>query len=136
MPTHRLLPTLALLLAFSLPACDSADPLPPPPPPSVPTLTGQYLGTQTLQGATFTMEMQLIENNGVVNGNGTITFAGPTAFSATGTYNFPNVALTIRSSGLEDLNFTGTLAADGNSLSGTLNGASQFDNFGITLRRQ
>jgi hypothetical protein len=123
---------LVLLLAGFLTACDSSDP---DPVQNNPALSGQWRGTATVQGSTLTVNLQIVENNGVVNGNGTITLANPVAVSATGTYNFPSVALTIRSSGLEDLNFTGTLGADGRSLSGSMSG-SGFDNFAITLSKQ
>lgn len=140
-PSDRLRRAAAAFLLLALLAvagCDSSDPVDDnddPPPPTVPTLTGSYLGTTTVQGATFTIDMQIVENGGSVNGNGTLVFIDPVAVSASGTYNFPNVSMTIRSSGLQDLNFSGTLSADGQSITGTMRG-SGFDNFGITLRRQ
>jgi hypothetical protein len=100
-----------------------------------PNLDGRWLGTTTVQGATFTADLQINENGGNVNATGTVTFINPLAVSATGTYNFPNVSMTIQSSGFEDLNFSGTLSADGDQLTGSMNG-SGFDNFSITLRRQ
>lgn len=99
-----------------------------------PTLSGSWFGTTTVQGATFTVDLQMTENSGNVNANGTIVFVDPIAVNATGTYNFPTVSMTIRSSGLADLNFNGTLSADGNSLTGSMRG-SGFDNFSVTLRR-
>ena len=100
-----------------------------------PTITGSWFGTTTVQGSTFTVDIQLNDNSGSVNGNGTMVFVEPLAVNANGTYNFPNLSMTIRSSGFQDLNFNGTLSADGNSLTGSLRG-SAFDNFSITLRRQ
>jgi|GEM_PF-2070555 len=132
---RALLLPLALLLAAALPACDSADPEPQLPPPAAPSLSGQWQGNTTVQGSLLTLNLQLVESGGNVNGNGTINLGTPLAVSATGTYNFPSVAMTIRSSGFADLNFSGTLGADGRSLSGTMQG-SGFDNFGITLTRQ
>jgi hypothetical protein len=124
--------TLALVVSVAgLSGCDSSDPNGGP----SPMLTGSWNGTSTVQGLSFNVSLQLVENNGAVNGNGTITLQNTVAVSATGTYNFPAVSMTIRSSGFEDLNFSGTLSADGNSISGTMMG-SGFDNFGLTLRRQ
>ena len=100
----------------------------------IPNLTGSWFGTTTVQGATFTADLQVSETGGIVNANGTLVFVEPIAVSATGTYNFPQVSMTIRSTGLEDLNFNATLSADGESLTGSMRG-SGFDNFGITLRR-
>jgi hypothetical protein len=100
-----------------------------------PSLTGSWLGTATVEGSTLTVNVQLNENNGAVNGNGVMTLIDPVAVNITGTYNFPSVSMTIRSSGLADLNFNGNLSAGGNSLTGSMSG-SGFDNFSITLQRQ
>lgn len=131
----RKLSLFLLLLALPLvAACDSADPAPPPPPPP-PSLGGSWAGSTTIQGLVFSLSAQLVENNGVVNGNGTLTYQNPLAVTITGTYNFPSVSMTIRASGFEDLNYSATLGADGRTLSGTMSG-SGFDNFGLTLTRQ
>ena len=100
-----------------------------------PTLSGSWAGTTTVAGATFTVDLQMTETSGNVNANGTLVYIDPIAVNATGTYNFPSVSMTIRSSGLQDLNFDGDLTADGKSLTGSMRG-SGFDNFSITLRRQ
>lgn len=123
---------VALLLAITLVGvgCDSGGD-----DDKDPALTGHWMGTTTVQGATFTVDMQFNEVNGNVNANGTLVYVDPLAVTGTGTYNFPNVSLTIRSSGFTDLNFTGTLSADGDQLTGSIR-ASGFDNFSITLRRQ
>ncbi len=122
---------VALLLAITLVGvgCDSGGD------DKDPGLSGQWMGTTTVQGATFTVDMQLNEVSGNVNANGTIVFVEPLAVTGSGTYNFPNVSLTIKSTGFADLNFTGTLSADGDQLTGSMRG-SGFDNFSITLRRQ
>lgn len=131
----RKLSLFMLLLALPLvTACDSADPEPPPPP-GPPALSGQWQGSTTIQGLVFSLNAQLVENSGVVNGNGTLNFQNPIAVNITGTYNFPSVSMTIRSNGFEDLNYSATLGADGRTLSGTMSG-SGFDNFGLTLTRQ
>lgn len=100
-----------------------------------PSVSGSWLGTATINGGTMTMSIQLQENSGSLNGNGTLTFVDPLAINATGTHNYPNVSMTIRSSDLQDMNFNATMSGDGNALTGTLQG-SGFNNFSFTLRRQ
>ncbi len=122
---------VALLLAITLigVGCDSGGD------DKDPSLSGRWLGTATIQGGTLTVDVQMSENNGAVTATGFVSLVEPVAVSGTGTYNFPNVSVTLRSSGIDDMNFSGTLGADGQTLAGTMN-ASGFANFGITLRRQ
>jgi len=100
-----------------------------------PSVSGSWMGTATIEGGTLTINLQILENSGNLNGNGTLTFVEPLSINANGTHNYPNVSMTIRSSNLEDLNYNATLSGDGNSLTGTLQG-SGFNNFSFTLRRQ
>lgn len=126
----RLLFFLCLLtLPVALMACDSAEE------DEDPTISGQWQGTANFQGTPLTVSILLTERDQAITGSGTVTFVNPVAVSVTGTHNYPNVALTIQSSGLEDLNFSGTLTGDARSISGSLSG-SGFDNFAITLRKQ
>ena len=128
---YKLAPALLLLLFVFVAGCDSGG----DDDESDPTVTGSWVGTTTVQGAVLTMDIQLTERDQTINGSGSLTLVDPIAVRITGTHNFPNVALTITSSGLQDLNFTGTLAGGGESLTGRLVG-SGFDNFSITLRKQ
>lgn len=98
-------------------------------------LRGEWVGTTTLEGTTFTMSLQLTDNNGSVNANGLITWIDPVSVNGAGTFNFPNFSITLSSSGFADMNFSGTLGAGGNTLTGTLN-ASGFESFAITLTRR
>lgn len=131
MPTRlaRLFTLTALLvLPLGLLGCDSGGDE------SDPTVTGSWTGNANFEGSQVTLSLQLTERDQLINGSGSIQLVNTVAVSASGTHNFPNVSLTLTSTGLEDLNFQGTLSGDGNSLSGSLSG-SGFENFGITLRK-
>nr|BCX01925.1 MAG: hypothetical protein KatS3mg041_1971 [Bacteroidota bacterium] len=96
-----------------------------------PGLSGRWTGV--VQG--ITIDVTLVETKGTITGSGSIQAPGVSiSVSVTGTYSFPNVSMTFRSTGYEDFTFSGTLSADGNTLSGSLNG-SGFNNVAITLRR-
>jgi hypothetical protein len=123
---------LALLLAVSLAACDSSDP---DPVQTNPSLSGEWRGSENLQGNQLSLNLQLLENNGVVNGTGTIQVQNSLAVSVSGIYNFPTVSLTMRNNTIEDVNFTGSLAADGRSINGQMSG-SGIENLAFRLTKQ
>lgn len=130
--THRYrrpLRWLLLLLILTLPACDSGAE------DEDPSLNGSWQGTTTISGLTVGMAMQLNEASGAVTGNGTVSAPDPVAVTITGTYTYPNVSLTLRSTSFADLSFAGTVSGDGKAISGSLNG-SGFNNFGLTIRKQ
>ncbi|MCS7081522.1 MAG: hypothetical protein N2561_03300 [Bacteroidetes bacterium] len=96
-----------------------------------PGLSGRWVGI--VQGVT--LDVTLVESKGTITGSGSVQAPGVSiSVSVTGTYSFPNVSMTFRSTGYEDFTFSGTLSADGNTLAGALNG-SGFNNVAITLRR-
>lgn len=120
---------LLAVLPFTVISCDSGGDE------GDPVVTGSWFGTTTVQGDTFTMDVQLTERDSQITGNGTMTFVETVAVTVQGTHNFPNVSITLQSTGFEDLNFNGTLSGDGNAITGSLRG-SGFDNFSITIRKQ
>jgi hypothetical protein len=125
-----------MLLALTLAAActeSATSPVAPPvvPPPADPVASGAWAGT--VQGMTVTLT--LAESNNTIAGSGNISAPGSSlALTATGTRAHPSVALTLRASGFEDMNFQGNFSGN-NMIVGTLNG-SGFSNEGLTLRRQ
>lgn len=79
------------------------------------SLTGTYSGSS--QG--ITLSMTLTDTNGNITGSGTVD---GTPFTVTGSRNDLSVTLQISSPQLVPLTFTGTLAADASTLTGTLAG--------------
>jgi hypothetical protein len=78
--------------------------------------------------------MTLQETGGQVNGNGSITGPGGSlAITVSGTYNEPNAALAIASSGFSDLSLTGVVGEE--QFTGNFQG-SGFTGTSITLQRQ
>jgi hypothetical protein len=87
------------------------------------------------QGVTVArLDLALNEANGTVTGEGTLGDAGGAiAVTASGTYEAPNLSLTLSSEGLESVNLTAVVSkAD---MRGTLSG-SGFDNTPIRMMRQ
>lgn len=128
----RPLYTLALLVILSgtLVACSDN-----PVEADDPMITGRWAGQTTIQGTPLSMDIQLQENNGTINGAGTMVLVDPLAITVTGVYNFPSMTMTVRSNDFEDMSFSGDLGADGNTINGSMRG-SGFDNFAFSLRRQ
>ncbi len=124
-------PAFALLIALTLTSAACSD----NPVEADPSLTGRWFGQTTIQGTPLSVDLQMQENAGTVNAVGNMVFVDPIAVTASGVYNFPSLSLTVRSSGFDDLSFSGELGADGNSITGSMRG-SGFDNFSVTLRRQ
>lgn len=125
--------TLVLVMALALPSSGCSDN---PVDANEPSITGSWSGFSNVQGTPITLSLQMVENGGSVSGNGSISALNSVAVSVTGTYNYPALSLTIRSSGFQDTAFSGTLAAGGNSITGSMSGSSTFENFSITLNRQ
>ncbi|HEX7070928.1 MAG TPA: hypothetical protein VF190_08985 [Rhodothermales bacterium] len=123
--------SVALLLAITLVGvgCDSGGD------DDEPSLTGRWVANTTFQGVNLIIDLQLTQNGGNVSANGTVRLVNIVAISGNGTYNHPSVALTLTSTGLEDMNFTGSVVSGNQEISGTLNG-SGFENFSVSLRRQ
>lgn len=97
------------------------------------SVTGTYSGSN--QGVTVTLT--LTESGGTVTGSGTIV-EGANTFPVTvaGTFNAPNVNLTLTSAQLQaPIQLTGTVSNDGRTINGTMNG-SGLNNFTITLTLQ
>lgn len=98
------------------------------------SVTGRYTGSN--QG--ISVDLTLTENNGNVTGSGTIVDGQQSTFSisVSGTFNAPNVNLTLTSAQLQEpIQLTGTVANDGSSINGTMSG-SGLSNFSITLNLQ
>jgi hypothetical protein len=98
-------------------------------------VAGAWRGPVQNNGATIaTLSLTLNETSGSVRGNGALgNDLGSIVLNASGTYNSPNLSLTLSSVGFESVNLTATVGkAD---MQGTLNG-SGFINDPITLTRQ
>ncbi len=127
---NRAIPKIlsVLFLALSVTACDSggddADP----------TLDGNWSGTTVVGTSSIQMTVNLVENNRVINGSGTLVIGGNFAVTVTGTHNYPNVTLTI-TDGIDTLSFTGTVAGGDNSITGSLTGGGLTGTISFTLSR-
>lgn len=122
---------LAGFLAFV--ACGGSEPVAPPPPP---TASGNWIATITASGLTIAVNLSLSQDaNMAVTGGGTFAAATSSAVSVSGFHNFPTVSLTVTSSGFQDMNYSGTMSADGTRITGTLNG-SGFQNAQMNLTKQ
>lgn len=98
-------------------------------------VAGSWSGPIREQGATVArLDLTLDEANGTVTGDGTLGDAGGgIAVTASGTYDGPNLSLTLSSEGLEGVELTAVVGkAD---LRGTLRG-SGFDDTPIRMTRQ
>jgi hypothetical protein len=125
--------SLVLVMTLAFPSSGCSDN---PVDSTEPSITGSWAGTSNVQGTPVTLSLQMVENGGSVSGNGSLSAVSSVAVSVTGTYNYPALSLTIRSSGFQDTAFSGTLAAGGNAITGSMSGSSTFENFSITLNRQ
>jgi hypothetical protein len=117
--------SLALMLAL-LAACGDG-----PTDPPIPSLTGRWTGTT----GDIAVDLTLTETGGALSGSGHL--AAPSmslAITATGTHAHPNVSMTIRAQGYEDMDYSGTMSGDA-AIVGRLNG-SGFTNEGLTLNRR
>lgn len=94
------------------------------------SVTGRYAGSN--QG--ITVDLTLTETSGNVTGSGTLSDAQNTFnVNASGSFDAPNINLTLSSAQLqENITLTGTVADNGSSINATLNG-SGLNNFSITL---
>lgn len=93
--------------------------------------TGTWIGT----ASGITLNVTLNDNNGTVNGSGSISSSGGSlALTVTGTRAGNVVSLTARATGFQDVNYSGTFVTQ-RQINGTLNG-SGFNNFALTLNRQ
>ena len=100
---------------------------------SNPTMSGSWLGAES----GLTLKLTLHEDSdGNITGSGTMigNNGESIACDVTGTNAYPNVTLTLSSTGYYDVNFTGKFVDD-DTVDGELNG-SGFTNFNITLVRQ
>jgi Divergent InlB B-repeat domain len=98
-------------------------------------VAGSWTGPIREQGNTVArLDLALNEANGAVTGEGTLgNGAGSIAVTASGTYDGPDLALALRSEGLESVNLTAVVSkAD---MRGTLSG-SGFNNTPIRMTRQ
>ena len=96
---------------------------------------GTWTGSASDSAATLTATLTLSESKGTISGSGNLSGpGGAAAITVTGTHTGANVSLTLAIAGFQPANFTGTVAADGLRMFGTLNG-SGFQHFVITLTR-
>jgi len=118
------LAVLALILALAACGGDATGP-------KTPSVSGGWTGTVMEAGS---LNLTLVETSGTLTGSGSLsagTFAA--ALTVTGAHAHPNVSLTMKSAGYEDMNFAGTMTDD-RTIAGTLNG-SGFSGQAVTLRR-
>ena len=129
MSITRIIGVITLALATIGAGC--SDPTSPPP-----SFTGTWTGTTASEGVAFSISITATETNGQINGSGVFTVgsAGGLAFTVTGSHAHPQVSLTIRSSGVQDANYSGSFTSE-NGVDGTLNG-SGFANLPLALQRQ
>ena len=121
--------TAVLLLALApvLAACGDSSTEP-----RTPSASGTWTGV--VNGGTFTLTLAE-QNGGTLTGAGSLQGSGgAVSVTVTGTHVHPSISLTIKSTGFEDLNYTGQFVND-NAISGNLNG-SGFNNETLTLMRQ
>lgn len=117
---------LLTLVFATLTACDSGPTEPP-----IPSLTGRWTGTS----GEMAVDITLTETDGSLTGSGNLTWdSGSLAVTTTGTHAHPNVSMTIRATGYQDIDYTGSMSGDA-AISGRLNG-SGFTNAGLTLNRR
>ena len=89
-----------------------SDPTANEPPP--PTVSGAWSGSTTFDSQAITLQLTLLESAlGVVTGSGSLSITGFAAALSvhTGTHVFPNLSLTLREPGFDDINLTGTVSA-------------------------
>lgn len=132
MTLTRLVPLVLLLVVAA--GCDSSEPQIIVPEPVPITISGRYDGTTNFQGIAVTIESTLTEINNSVSGSGTLRITESAAITATGTHVGNDFNITFRATGIEDLNFAGTVNGDASVLRGQLNG-SGFQNIQLTLIR-
>lgn len=96
------------------------------------SLTGTYSGS----GQGITLNLTLNDASNAITGSGTIADGTNTfAITASGTFNAPNVNLTLTSPQLQEpIMLTGTVSNNGSSINATLNG-SGLTNITLTLTR-
>ena len=95
---------------------------------------GAWVGTITGDAQEGVLEWTLQDTDGGISGNGSLsTTNNAVALTIEGTYTAPNLTLTIRPDGFEDISFSGTVGAG--SMKGRLTGAG-FINRTVTLDRQ
>ncbi len=118
-----------LALAVTLAACgESATE------PDLPDIGGPWEGPILTRS---TIVLLLFDVEGAVSGSGWIDVPSGTDVNfseVTGSHNYPNVNLTIRASGYQDIILTGTLSGAGTTITARLNG-SGFTNDALTLTR-
>jgi hypothetical protein len=113
-----------LLVLLALGCSDSTEPV-------LPSMAGAWSGN--IQGSSLTFTAT--ENGQVVSGNGHISSGTQSvALTVSGTHSHPNVALTVRITGYQDLAFSGTFVS-ASQVSGRLNG-SGFNNEQFVISRQ
>ena len=87
--------------------------------PETPTMSGPWIGTV---GGT-TIRAVMTEDKNVVTGSGHVAFGAQTvAMAVTGTHVYPNVSLTMRVPGFQDLNYMGRFTSP-NTIQGRANGS-------------
>jgi hypothetical protein len=119
---------LTLALALLIAACGTEEE---PEAPAKPVLKGNWGGS--VDGVTFTLTLsqsgENVSGNGQIQGDG-----GGGAISVDGTNVHPNVALTLKSSGYYDINYSSRFQ-DSKTVYGTVNG-SGFTGESLTLTKR
>lgn len=95
------------------------------------SVTGSYSGSS--QG--LTLSMTLTQSGTSVSGSGQIIAGEVYPVSVSGSFNAPNVNLTLANPQLAPITLQGTVSNDGRSINATLNGAG-LENLAITLNLQ
>lgn len=118
-----------LVLALALVACSD------PTGADVPVLTGTWSGSTEPGDVPATMQLTLLEQDGVVTGAGVIFIAQTIhSLSITGVHVYPDVSLTNRGDAFNDFNYTGRFQG-GSAIVGNLRG-SGFTGELVILTRQ
>ncbi len=121
---RKLFPMLVVLLLAACRAESTA--------PEVPSLTGTWSGSS--EGLGLSLTIARFERD--VSGHGFITVRSAVrGVSMRGIYLFPEVSMTVFSSGYEDLSFEGKLSGDASSITGVVNGLG-FRDEPLVLRRR
>ncbi len=108
---------VAFVLALALAACGGGATAP-----KTPSVSGHWTGTANAPGGLMSVDLTLVEQDGMVTGNGAISGALAIAVTVIGTHSHPNVALVLHPTGSQDLSFSGTMGTD-NAITGQLVGS-------------
>jgi hypothetical protein len=96
------------------------------------SVAGSWFGT----GGGYVMNLALTQNGQNIAGTGSIEgVSGTVQLTATGTFSAPNFTLTMKSPGLSDFTYAGSVDAKGRTMSGDMNGGG-FNHLQMALARR